>query len=198
MLTYNTKKKRLILPEYGRNIQQMIDYCTTITDRDQRNSCAQSIIKTMSKLFPENKENVAGQSNPNAKFWDHLAIMSGFSLDIDWPEGTIAAEALTMKPNPVPMTQGPMRFHIYGKNIQRMMEYAMDLPGGEEKDEIIMLLANQMKKQLSAVNPDGVDDARIFKDIADMTNGEIRMTPEQHHLYDFKVIQPANKKKRKK
>lgn len=196
MLTYNTQRKKLVLPEYGRNLQKMIDYCATIDERDKRNACAASIIRTMNILFPNIKDNNEG--NPDAPYWDILAIMSGFALDIDWPEGTINREELTVAPQPVPMTQGPMTFHVYGKNVQRMMEYAMDLPGGEEKDRIIMLLANQMKKTLSALYPEGVEDSRIFKDIAIMTGGEIRMNAEQHHLHEFKVVQPSTKKKRKK
>lgn len=195
MLTYNTQRKKLALPEYGRNLQRMVDYCATLPDKEQRNRCARSIIKTMGILFPTRREATAENDN---NYWDLLAIMSNFSLDIDWPEGTINREELAVKPEPVPMTQGPMRFHVYGKNIQRMMEYAMDLPGGDEKDTVIMLLANQMKKQLTAIYPDSVDDSRIFKDIAEMTGGEIRMNSELHRLHEFKVIQPPTKKKRKK
>ena len=195
MLTYNTQRKKLPLPEFGRNIQKMVDYCATIEDREQRNACARAIVKSMSILFPNAKE--AG-SNADTKYWNLLAIMSMFNLDIDWPEGVVHKEELAEKPQRVPMTQGPMRFNIYGKNIQRMMEHAIDMPGGEEKDDLIMLLANQMKKQLTALSPDNADDARVFKDIATMTGGEIRMNPEDHHLHEFKVIQPAQKKKKKK
>lgn len=194
-MKYNTQREKLVLPEYGRNIQKMVDHCATIEDRGQRNACARSIVKTMSVLFPHPKDSAG---NGDAKYWDLLAIMSGFSLDIDWPQGTVDKEKLTEKPQPVPMTQGPMKFNIYGKNIQRMMEYAIDLPGGVEKDDIILLLANQMKKQLVAIQPDNADDARVFKDIAAMTNGEIRMNPEIHRLHEFKVVQPVQKKKKKK
>lgn len=194
MLTYNTQRKKLPLPEYGRNIQQMVDYCASLDDRDKRNSCARTIVRVMANIFPQAKEGTQG----DGKYWDLLAIMSGFNLDIDWPEGTVDREKLAEKPAPVPMTQGPMRFSIYGKNLQRMMEHAIDMPGGEEKDDLIMYLANQMKKQLTALSPDNADDARIFKDIATMTGGEIRMNPEIHRLREFKVIQPTQKKKKKK
>lgn len=194
MLTYNTQKKKLPLPEYGRNIQSMVDYCISLPDRQERNRAARTIVRLMSSIFPQQKDPGRG----DLAYWDLVAIMSNFSPEIDWPEGTINKEELAVKPQPVPMTQGPMSFRVYGKNIQRMMEYAIDLPGGEEKDEIIMLLANQMKKQLTALYPEGVEDARIFKDLATMTGGKIRMNPEQHHLHEFRVIQPPQKKKRKK
>lgn len=173
----------------------MVDYCTTIEDREQRNSCARTIVKTMAQLFPLAKEN---GENPMIKFWDQLAIMSDFKLDIDWPEGVLNSEKFAAKPNPVPMTQGPMSFNIYGKNLQRMMEYAIDLPGGEEKDNLIMLLANQMKKQLASIAPETAEDRRVFKDIATMTGGAIRMSADIHRLHDYRVIQAQPKKKRKK
>lgn len=195
MLTYNTRRKKLVLPEYGRILQKMVDHCLSLTDVEERNRCAQSIIKTMANMFPNLREKDA--ENPELTYWNILAIMSGFSGDIDWPEGTVNEGELREKPQPVPMTQGPMMFSVYGKNVQRMMEYAMDMPGGEEKDQVIMLVANQMKKQLTALNPDNVDDARVFKDIAAMTGGAIRMNPEQHHLHEFRVIQPAKKKRKK-
>lgn len=195
MLTYNTQRKKLALPEYGRNIQKMVDYCGTLETREKRNACARSIVKVLASLFPQPKD---GTSQGENKYWDILAIISNFELDIDWPGGTVDRARLAERPEPVPMTQGPMRFNIYGKNVQRMMEYAMDLPGGDEKDDIIMMLANQMKKQLASLSPDNAEDARVFKDIATMTNGEIRMNPEIHRLNDYKVIQPVQKKKKKK
>ena len=195
MLTYNTQRKKLPLPEYGRNLQKMVDYCMALPERDKRNECARTIIRTMATLFPQPKD---PNSNPDAKYWDLLAIMSGFELDIDWPEGTVNAEKLREKPQAVPMTQGPMKFSIYGKNLQRMMEYAIDMPGGPEKDEVILLLAEQMKKQLTAISPDNADDARVFKDIAAMTAGEIRMDPQIHKLHEFRVIKPSTKKKKRK
>lgn len=196
MLTYNTQRKKLPLPEYGRNIQKMVDYCCSLQDREERNRCARTIIKTMSILFPKRKDSTGILTEEN--YWDLLAIMCNFSMDIDWPESTVKQEELMTKPAEVPMTQGPMRFHVYGKNVQRLMEYAIDLPGGDEKDELIMLLANQMKKQLASLYPEGVEDTRIFKDIATMTGGKIILNTDNHKLYEYKVIQPSSKKKKKK
>lgn len=195
MLTYNTNRKKLPLPEYGRNLQQMVDLCATLEDRQQRNAAARAIVRVMATLFPSKRE--PGAPNPDGNYWDMLAIMSGFNLDIDWPEGTVNSEEMAQKPQPVPMTQGPMMFSIYGKNLQRMMEQAVDMPGGEEKDRLIMLIANQMKKQLTAINPETADDERVFKDIYTMTRGQIRMDTKLHRLYDYRIIQPAKKKRRR-
>ncbi|MBP3890181.1 MAG: DUF4290 domain-containing protein [Muribaculaceae bacterium] len=193
-MTYNTKLKNLILPEYGRNIQQMVDYCLTIPDRDERTKCAGTIVKTMAVLFPKIRE----QEGYRQKLWDHLAIMSDFQLDIDWPVEVISAEARQSQPDKVVYTSSDMPYRHYGKSIQRMISRAVLMEPGEEKDALIMLLANHMKKLMMAFNQDNVEDARIFKDMAAMSHGEIILTPENHRLLDFQIIAPPSGKKKKK
>ncbi len=194
MITYNTKLKNLILPEYGRNIQQMVDYCLTIPDRDERTKCAGTIVKTMAVLFPKIRE----QEGYRQKLWDHLAIMSDFQLDIDWPVEVISAEERQSQPDKVVYTSSDMPYRHYGKSIQRMISRAVLMEPGEEKDALIMLLANHMKKLMMAFNQDNVEDARIFKDMAAMSHGEIILTPENHRLLDFQIIAPPSGKKKKK
>lgn len=194
MLTYNTSRKPLRLPEYGRNIQSMLDYCLSLPDRDKRNAAAAAIVKTMGILFPHLREN----PGDNSKFWDHLAIMSGFSTEIDWPEGTVKEEELASTPDKVEITQGRVRFRCYGRMVERMMDYAAGLPAGDEKDQLIFMIADQMKKSLLALSPDGVDDSRIFADIAEMTHGEIRLDPQLHKLHTFRIVPTANKKRHRK
>ncbi|MFG6390957.1 MAG: DUF4290 domain-containing protein [Candidatus Amulumruptor sp.] len=193
-MTYNTKLKNLILPEYGRNIQQMVDYCLTIPDRDERTKCAGTIVKTMAVLFPKIRE----QEGYRQKLWDHLAIMSDFQLDIDWPVEVISAEERQSQPDKVVYTSSDMPYRHYGKSIQRMISRAVLMEPGEEKDALIMLLANHMKKLMMAFNQDNVEDARIFKDMAAMSHGEIILTPENHRLLDFQIIAPPSGKKKKK
>ncbi len=161
MLTYNTRLKQLILPEYGRNLQRMVDHCLTIEDREERNICALSIITAMESLFPELK-----QPENAHKVWDHLAIMSDFKLDIDFPDEVVQPDQLKTTPETVPYPQSGIRVRHYGKIIEQMIAKAADMPEGEERDEVIMIIANHMKKQMLAVNPDGVDDRKIFDDLA--------------------------------
>lgn len=194
MLTYNTQQKHLILPEYGRNIQKMVDHCLTIEDREERNACAAAIISAMGSLFPELR-----QPENSHKLWDHLMIMSEFRLDIDAPCEIIDRSSLDTKPDTVDYAQGPLRYRHYGRLVQSMVKKASEMPEGPERDEVVLMLANQMKKQMLAVNPDGVEDARIFKDLADMTHGAIRLIPGETRLHEFKVApQPAKSKKKKK
>lgn len=194
MIAYNTKLKNLILPEYGRNIQQMVDHCLTIPDKDERTKCAGTIVKTMAVLFPKIRE----QEDYRQKLWDHLAIMSDFSLDIDWPVEVISSDERQTKPDKVTYSSSDMQYRHYGKNIQRMISRAVLMEPGEEKDALIMLLANHMKKLMMAFNQDNVEDSRIFKDMAAMSHGEIILTPENHRLLDFQIIAPPSGKKKKK
>ena len=197
MLTYNSQLKKLALPEYGRNIQQMVDYCCTIDDREERNKCAHSIINTMSNLFPNDNE----ESDYKHKLWDHLAIMSDFKLDVDYPYEVIKPENLDTKPVPVKYKLESIKMRHYGKIVDQMIERACEYPDGEEKEALVMLIANHMKKLIYQINNEDVEDAKIFKDLAYYSHGVIHLDPETHHLHEYQVVkpaQPAGKKKKKK
>lgn len=195
MLTYTTQLKKLVLPEYGRNIQRMVDHCLTIEDRAERTRCAATIVKTMEILFPV-------QGNADAyrrKLWDHLAIMSDFALDVDVPFEFINKSSLNDVPTPLLYDQGPIDQRQYGLMIQRAVDAASQMEPGEEREALVLLIANHMKKLMLAVNPDGVDDIKIFKDLHMMSRGEITLYPDTTQLFEFKAAPaPAGKKKKKK
>ena len=180
MLTYNTQLKHLKLPEYGRNIHQMVEHCLTIEDRDERTRCAYSIINYQQKL------------------WDHLAIMSDFKLDIDYPTEVVDASNLNTVPEKIPYTSEHIRYRHYGKDVERLIAEAVKMEQGPERDELVLLIANHMKKLLLAVNSDGVDDAKIFKDLAEYSHGQILLSPETTVLHEFKIVAPPSGKKKKK
>lgn len=195
MLSYNTQLKRLVLPEYGRNIQQMVDHCLTIEDRDERNRCARTIITSMGNLFPELRDS----EDSRHKLWDHLAIMSDFKLDIDYPYEVIQPDNLSSRPAPLSHDPKWISLRHYGSLIPGMIDKASAMEEGPERDALVLLLANHMKKLMLAVNKDGVDDAKIFADIARMSRGAIRLDPAVHRLHEFKEAPaPTGKKKKKK
>lgn len=194
MLTYNTRKKPLAIPEYGRNIQQMVDHCVTIEDRNERTRCANTIVKCMEKLFPKIRE----EEDYRRKLWDHLAIMSDFKLDIDFPFEIVSEDSLKTLPAKVPYHAGHIRSRHYGKDVEMMINKAVEMEAGPERDELVLLIANHMKKLLLALNPDGVDDSRIFKDLAEYSHGSITLSPESTRLCDFKIIAPPSSGKKKK
>lgn len=194
MLTYNTHLTKLILPEYGRNIQQMVEHCLTLEDRDARNACANAIVDAMITLHPEMKQEEGWQH----KLWDHLAILSNFCLDIDWPFEVITEDIRDTRPEKVPYPTQMNTYRNYGKGIQRMISRAAMMEQGEERDALIFLIANQMKKLMLGINKDNVTDSRIFKDLAAMSRGEIVLDPEKVQLCDFTILPAPSTKKKKK
>jgi len=185
----------LKLPEYGRNIQKMVDYCLTIPDREERTVCAYSIIDSMANLFPELKTN----DETNHKLWDHLMIMSDFKLDIDFPCEVIAENNLHSIPEPVGYDNNMFQFRHYGKNIEELIQKATDMEPGPEKDELIYLTASHMKKMMMSFNPEGATDSRIFNDLRMMTGGAILVTEADMKLPEYvEQPKPTNKKKKKK
>lgn len=196
MLTYNTQLKKLVLPEYGRNIQQMVDHCLTIQDRDERTRCAYSIINIMGNLFP----NLRDVEDFRHKLWDHLAIMADFKLDIDFPYETISAENLKTVPSKVEYTTSQSILRHYGKYIELMILKASTMNDGEEKNILLSMIANHMKKIMISANTDSVDDEKILHDLFNYSQGKINLSPNEFKLCDFKAEQPTqnNKKKKKK
>ena len=195
MLTYNTHRPRLVLPEYGRAVQRMVDHCLTITDRDERTRCAYTIISTMSRIQPKVKE----QEDWKQILWDHLACMSGYKLDIDYPVEISAPDKYPAQPDNVPYPRRHIRYRHYGKDVELIIAKAIEMPEGPERGEHVMLIAIHIKKLLLAVNKDSVDDAKIFKDLAEYSHGMLRLDPENMRLHEFKIVAPpATGKKKKK
>lgn len=197
MLTYNNHLKKLVLPEYGRNIQNMVDHCLTIPDREERTNCAHTIVRAMMTLFPQQG---GDRQEYTRKLWDHLAIMSDFRLDVDIPFELVQAESFAGAPEAVDLSHPEViRHRHYGLLVQQLIEIASQMEPGEERDELAMLIANHMKKLMLAVNRDGVDDARVFNDLRTMSHGVFNFNPAEVHLHEFKAApMPTGKKKKKK
>lgn len=194
MLTYNTHRKPLILPEYGRIIQDMVDHALTIDDRDERTRCAHSIVKAMKTI----QQTPRTEEDSESRYWDHLAIMSGFALDIDWPFEVIAPADIMTKPDSIPYEgQGVNKFQ-YGRNLINMIDATAALDPGPDRDAMIVLVANQMKKASLAWDDDGYSDRKIFDDLAKITEGRIKVLPEQLVLCEYVDAPKPGKKKKKK
>ena len=195
MPDYNTQQKKLIMPDYGRNVQQMIAHCVSIEDREERTRCANTIINIMGNLFPHLRD----VDDFKHKLWDHLAIMSDFKLDIDYPYEIIRKESLRTKPDRIPYTLTPIRYRHYGKTRERMIKKCEDYPDGPERDQLISLLANHMKKSFLTWNKEVVDDDKIFKDLREYSHGRIDLSPETFRLKESKeFLQKKNKNNMRK
>lgn len=189
-MDYNSNRKKLQLPEYGRNIQNMVNYLMTIEDKEKRNKSAQTVIDVMGNLYPYLRD-VAEFKH---KLWDHLAIMSDFKLDIDYPYDPPSPDILTEKPNQVPYDQTDIKYKHYGLIMERMIEKVSEFEG-EEKDILVELLANHMKKSYLAWNKDAVEDDKIFKDIKELSNGKIVMDKELKLSETKNLLSKPKKKK---
>ena len=141
-MQYTSDLKKLILPEYGRNVQQMVDHCMTIEDRAERTRCANTIINIMGNLFPHLRD----IDDFKHKLWDHLAIMSDFKLDIDYPYEIVKKENLHTHPDAIPYHTTPIKYRHYGKIMEGMLKKAEEMPAGPERDALVSMLANHMKK----------------------------------------------------
>ena len=170
MMEYNTKQKRLPLPEYGRSVQKMVDHALTIEDREERQQCAQTIVRIMESMFPNLRNELPDYKR---KLWDHLAIMSDFMLDIDYPYEVIKKETFTEPPTRISYQTTEIGYRHYGRIIESMIAHACTMEEGEELDSFVNLILVQMKKNYIAWNKDGVEDKRIYDDLRAISNGKI-------------------------
>jgi hypothetical protein len=185
-MNYNTELKRMILPEYGRNIHNMVDYCVSITDREERQRCAATIIYTMGNLFPHLRD----ISDFKHILWDHLAIMSDFKLDIDYPYELIKKEDLYSKPPRIRYSNSRFRFRHYGKIIEQMISQANEVEPGEEKNYLVFLIANQMKRSYLVWNKESVEDNKIFLDLKELSGGRIQLDESMLKLVEIRDVLP--------
>ncbi len=168
-MDYNTARKKLVLPEYGRNIQKMVNYAVEIEDQEERNRVAAAIIQIMGNIKPQYRE----ISDFKHKLWDHLAIISDFKLDIDFPYEVPKKETFLQKPRPVPYPINNPRYKHYGSTIEQLIQTAVDMEQGEEKEELIRVIANHMKKLFLTWNKDSVTDDVIFNDLKELSGGKL-------------------------
>jgi hypothetical protein len=186
-LDYNTQLKRMDLPEYGRNIQRMVDYAVTLEDTEERAKCAQTIISIMGNLFPHLRD----VPDFKHKLWDHLAIMADFKLDIEYPYEIVRKENLYSKPEKVPYNSQRIKVKHYGKSVEDLIAKAIAMEEGPERTRLIELLANHMKKSILAWNRDAVEDVKIFDDLKLLSGGVIDVNSETIHLIEAREIQTA-------
>lgn len=190
-LDYNTQREKLKLPEYGREVQNMVDYCMTIENRQQRQQCAEAIVAIMDRMTAKNR----GNADHERKLWDHLAIMSDFKLDIDYPFDVTQARQIAEKPAPMkyPMTDIPVRH--YGKMMFELFDKLKTMPEGPERDELVKFTANQMKRDLIQWSHGSSDDEKVASDLARFTDGAIQLDLD---TFKFERISPREIKESRK
>ena len=192
-MEYNSQREPLIIPEYGRNIQKMVDYAKTIEDREKRTEAAKFIVSVMASMNQQNKD--AGDYRQT--LWDHLFIISKFELDVDGPYPMPEKEALTRKPDKVQYSDNKIRFRHYGKNIEAIIKKATEYEDGPEKEALIHAIANHLKKSYLNWNRESVDDVAIEKHLEILSGGKLSLS-EDLTLTSTSDILARNKSKKKK
>lgn len=183
-MEYPTLQGRLIMPEYGRNVQQMIEHALTIEDRAERTRCVNTIVNIMGNLFPYLRD----VNDFKHKLWDHVAIMSDFRLDIDYPYEIVRKENLTLRPETIPYKHSKITYMHYGRNLEDMIERVSEYPEGDTRNELIRLLANQMKKCFLTWNKEVVDDKKIFDDLRELSKGKIDISSDTVRLMESRDV----------
>jgi hypothetical protein len=177
-LEYNTEREHLIIPEYGRHIQKMVNQAIAMEDRQERNKCAQSIIAVMGNLNPHLRDVPDFQH----KLWDQLFMISDFKLDVDAPYPMPSPEELAERPEPLAYPQNFPKYRFYGNNIKRMIDVAVRWEDGDKKDALVLTIANHMKKCFLNWNKDTVEDQVIFNHLFELSDGQLNMKNSDEDL----------------
>ena len=188
-IEYNSERPKLIIPEYGRHIQKMVDHAIAIEDQEERNKVANSIIAVMGNLNPHLRDVPDFQH----KLWDQLFIISDFKLDVESPYGKPMKEELMDSPVPLPYPQNHPKYRFYGNNIKRMIDVANSWEDGEMKEGLVMNIANHMKKCFLNWNKDTVEDYVIFNHLFELSEGKIDLKKSDEKLLDTQVLLKSKK-----
>lgn len=182
-MEYNTQRRKLPLPEYGRSVQNMVDHALTIEDKAERQRCANTIVSIMGGMFPHLRD----VPDFKHKLWDHLAIMADFKLDIDYPFDVVKPEELVVKPERIDYPQGAIRYRHYGRILAELIKKAMEIEDEKERKQLIRLLAIQMKKSITNWNKEGIEDQKIVDDLREYSNGLIDLKLEDLDLNNVRM-----------
>lgn len=193
-LEYNSQREHLIIPEYGRYVQKLINQITAIEDREKRNKGARYVISVLGNLNPHLRDVPDFQH----KLWDQLFIMSDFKLDIDSPYPIPTRDVVQLKPERLTYPQNFPKYRFYGNNIKYMIDVARKWEEGELKSALIIVIANHMKKCFLSWNKDTVTDEVIFNHLLELSNGELNLTAMKEELSTSQNLMKVNKKQSNK
>ena len=189
-LEYNSERSTLIIPEYGRHLQKMVEHAVGIKDDEERNRVAKSIIAVMGNMNPHLRDVPDFQH----KLWDQLFIISDFKLDVDSPFPKPSREILEEHPDPLDYPQNFPKYRFYGNNIKRMIDEAKKYDDGEFKDALVLAIANHMKKSFLNWNRDTVDDNVIFEHLKELSEGDLNLKNSDEDLSDSSNLMRGKKK----
>jgi len=186
-MEYNTTREKMVIPEYGRHIQKLINHAVSIEDDEKRNEMVLAIVDVMGQLNPHLRD----VSDFTHKLWDHVHIMSDFKLKVDSPYPIPKKEQFEEKPKKMAYPENNIRFKHYGRGTEMLMDEAIKMDEGEEKEALKLAIANLMKKHYLSWSRNTVDDKQIFSDFKRLSRGKLALD-ENTELIDIKDIQGRN------
>lgn len=196
-MQYNTVRPKLSIAAYGRNVQNMVKHALTVEDREERNKVAQAIISVMGQINPALRD----IEDYKSKLWVHMYIISDYKLDVDYPCELPAKEEFEKKPSPLPYPQTKIKFGHYGKTIEELVKLASDYEEGEEKNALVLMIANMMKRNYLGFSRNAVDDELIKEHLLKLSNGKIKMDDTIQLIHTNTILRESggtNNAKRKK
>ena len=183
-----------MMPEYGREIQKMVDLAVSLPTKEERQKCANTIIQLMETKVPQ----LTDSSDYEQTLWDHLYLMSHKQLDIDWPFDVSEAEKILSKPQPMKLPKDELRLRHYGKLVSELFEKLKSMPEGEERDALIFYTANQMKRDLATWGHGSIEDERVANDLARFTDGAVQLDLNTFKFEKITAAEEPKKTKKKK
>ena len=189
-MEYNTNRTKLLMPEYGRNIQMMVEYCKSLPSKEERNEVAKTIVEFMGQRNPHLRD----EENYKHKLWDHLYILADYDLDVDAPYPFPTKEELDQKPNRMDYPSFDNEYKFYGKSILQLIDRAIELEEGEEKEALIQVIANNMKKSYNVYNKEHVQDEVIFRHLKELSQDKLDLTGIET-LDKSKIYHPSRNKR---
>jgi hypothetical protein len=189
-MDYNTSRPLLTIPEYGRCIQEMVEYTITLEDRDERTKAAKTIVNAMAILNPQLKD----MTDYRHKLWDHLYIISDYKLDCDSPYPMPERELAEAKPKRLPYPQKDIQRRHYGHIVEEMIREAVSMEDGEEKTKVVEMIANFMKMSYLTWNRDTVSDELIKDQLKELSGGRLELGEEVKLSSRFIDLQDTGKK----
>jgi len=194
-LEYNSERNQLVIPEYGRHVQKMVEHCLEEKDKSKRTHMAEAIVEVMTNINPNHRD----ANDFKQKLWDQLYIISDFKLDVDAPFDRPDKEELFRKPEPLHYPQNHPKYRFYGNNISKMIDEAIKVEDGKLKEALVYNIANHMKKCFLNWNRDSVKDSVIFKHLEELSNGKLSLKPDDETLSEASdLIKNHSKSKFKK
>lgn len=194
-LEYNSNRSQLVIPEYGRHIQKMVEHCLKEKDKEKRTKLAYAIVDVMSNMNPNHKDT----NDYQQKLWDQLFIISDFKLDVDSPYPNPDKEEIFKKPEPLKYPQNHPKYRFYGNNISLMINEAIKVEDGKLKEALVYTIANHMKKCFLNWNRDTVKDTVIFSHLEELSDGKLSLKTDDETLSESSdLVKNHTKKKYKK